>query len=70
MFLKCLVEEDGIFVPGLVVPNKRPVQYCDRASKHSLHRALGHALSQCGPEDCHWFGPTHVTIYDGWLHTP
>lgn len=58
-----------IYIPGLVISDKGPVENGDRASKHSLHWASSHALSQGGPEDGHSLGTAHVTIDDGWLHT-
>nr|GMC95624.1 Uncharacterised protein [Ipomoea batatas] len=57
------------FESWLVISNKGPVENGNRASKHSLHWALGHALSSTRPEDSHGFGPAHITIDDGWLHT-
>lgn len=57
------------FSPGLIIPDKWPVEDGDRTRQHSLHWAWGHALSHWGPEDCHGLGTTDITINDGWLDT-
>ena len=57
------------FIPRLVISNKGPVENGDWASKHSLHWAFGHALSNGRPDDGHRLWATHITIDDWWLHT-
>ena len=57
-----------VFIPRLVISNKGPVENGNRTGKHSLHWALGKALSQRWPEDGHWLWAAHITIDDRWLH--